>query len=113
MINVVILITTDLQHVHTVKVWVSASAREQSRTRTRAFLGVRMMFCYVWSRVCFQMSPQRGCVVNLVAFVSLLCAVCFQVCPQLACPIGCIATLVTFVWLFSIVCFKYDLKAIT
>ena len=47
------------------------------------------------------MACLRWCVVTLVAFVWLFSSVCFQVSPQIICQRGCIVTLFAFVWLFS------------
>ena len=42
-----------------------------------------------------------GCKVTLVAFIWLFSKVCFQMSPQITCPRRCKVTLVAFVWLFS------------
>ena len=48
----------------------------------------------------------RGRIVELVAFVWLFSTMCFQMSPQIACLRGCKVTFVAFVWLFSTVYFQ-------
>ena len=62
-------------------------------------------FVSLFSTVCFQMCSQmtclRGCIITLIAFVRLFSTVCFQMCSQIPCLDGCIITLAAFVRLFS------------
>ena len=61
-------------------------------------------FVWLYSTVCFDMSPQiacvGGCIVTKVAFVWLFPTVRFQMPPHIACPRECRVTLVAFVWFF-------------
>ena len=66
-------------------------------------------FVWLFSTVCFQMSPQIACprrgIVTLVAFVWPFSAVRFQMTLQITCLKGNKVALVEFAWLFSTVSF--------